>query len=198
MENNETNVPRIIAMANMKGGVGKTTSTICTAIALNKLGRKVEVRDIDPQGSATLWAAKARAAGEPLPFDVRTMPPSDPDTWVLIDTPPSQSDLIAAAVDASSLVVLVTTPGPLDLDRMWETAKAIDRPSSVLLTQTRANTVALRDAERFLTDRGLARFDATIPFKEALRRSSESGRMPSASGYGLVANELIEAFNGIE
>ena len=185
MENNETNVPRIIAMANMKGGVGKTTSTICTAIALNKLGRKVEVRDIDPQGSATLWAAKARAAGEPLPFDVRvanrftvTMPPSDPDT--------------------SSLVVLVTTPGPLDLDRMWETAKAIDRPSSVLLTQTRANTVALRDAERFLTDRGLARFDATIPFKEALRRSSESGRMPSASGYGLVANELIEAFNGIE
>ena len=127
-----------------------------------------------------------------------TMPPSDPDTWVLIDTPPSQSDLIAAAVDASSLVVLVTTPGPLDLDRMWETAKAIDRPSSVLLTQTRANTVALRDAERFLTDRGLARFDATIPFKEALRRSSESGRMPSASGYGLVANELIEAFNGLE
>ena len=199
---NETNVPRIIAMANMKGGVGKTTSTICTAIALNKLGRKVEVRDIDPQGSATLWAAKARAAGGPLPFDVRvanrftvTMPPSDPDTWVLIDTPPSQSDRI---VDASSLVVLVTTPGPLDLDRMWETAKAIDRPSSVLLTQTRANTVALKNAERFLTDRGLARFDATIPFKEALRRSSESGRMPSASGYGLVANELIEAFNGIE
>ena len=101
-------------------------------------------------------------------------------------------------MDASSLVVLVTTPGPLDLDRMWETAKAIDRPSSVLLTQTRANTVALRDAERFLSDHGLARFDATIPFKEALRRSSESGRMPSASGYGLVANELIEAFNGIE
>lgn len=151
------------------------------------------------------YAYRHRETVESLPFDVRvanrftvTMPPSDPDTWVLIDTPPSQSDLIAAAVDASSLVVLVTTPGPLDLDRMWETAKAIDRPSSVLLTQTRANTVALRDAERFLTDRGLARFDATIPFKEALRRSSESGRMPSASGYGLVANELIEAFNGIE
>lgn len=95
MENNETNVPRIIAMANMKGGVGKTTSTICTAIALNKLGKKVEVRDIDPQGSATLWAAKARAAGGPLPFDVRVanrftvaMPPTDPETWVLIDTPP--------------------------------------------------------------------------------------------------------------
>ena len=98
-------IPRIIAMANMKGGVGKTTSTICTAFALSRLGRKVEVRDIDPQGSATLWASKARAAGDPLPFDVLVanrftvaVPPSDPDTWVLVDTPPSQSDLIAAAV----------------------------------------------------------------------------------------------------
>ncbi|MGE8650857.1 ParA family protein [Bifidobacterium adolescentis] len=202
---NNTHVPRIIAMANMKGGVGKTTSTICTAIALTRLGMKVEVRDIDPQGSATLWAAKAESAGNPLPFDVKVanrftvaMPPADPETWVLIDTPPSQSDLIAAAIDASALVVLVTTPGPLDLDRMWETAKAIDRPSSVLLTQTRSNTVALRNAERYLSDHDLARFDTTIPFKEALRRSSESGRMPSASGYGLVANELIEAFNGLE
>lgn len=202
---NNTHVPRIIAMANMKGGVGKTTSTICTAIALTRLGMKVEVRDIDPQGSATLWAAKAGNAGDPLPFDVKVtnrftvaMPPEDPETWVLIDTPPSQSDLIAAAIDASTLVVLVTTPGPLDLDRMWETAKAIDRPSSVLLTQTRSNTVALRNAERYLSDHDLARFDTTIPFKEALRRSSESGRMPSASGYGLVANELIEAFNGLE
>ena len=202
---NNTHVPRIIAMANMKGGVGKTTSTICTAIALTRLGMKVEVRDIDPQGSATLWAAKAESAGDPLPFDVKVanrftvaMPPADPETWVLIDTPPSQSDLIAAAIDASTLVVLVTTPGPLALDRMWETAKAIDRPSSVLLTQTRSNTVALRNAERYLSDHDLARFDTTIPFKEALRRSSESGRMPSASGYGLVANELIEAFNGLE
>ena len=45
---------RIITMANMKGGVGKTTSTICTAMELHRLGEKVEVRDIDPQGSATL------------------------------------------------------------------------------------------------------------------------------------------------
>lgn len=117
---------------------------------------------------------------------------------MLVDTPPSQSDLIAAAVDASTLVVLVSTPGGLDLDRMWETSQAIDRPSSVLLTQVRANTVALRRAERYLIERGLARFDAMIPFRESLRRSSESGRLPNASGYGLVAHELIEAFAGLE
>ena len=51
-------IPRIIAMANMKGGVGKTTSTICTALALSRLGRKVEVRDIDPQGSVFVFNKK--------------------------------------------------------------------------------------------------------------------------------------------
>ena len=109
-------IPRIIAMANMKGGVGKTTSTICTALAPSRLGRKVEVRDIDPQGSATLWASKARAAGDPLPFDVLVanrftvaVPPSDPDTWVLVDTLPSQSDLIAAAMKGVTMSDMVSS-----------------------------------------------------------------------------------------
>lgn len=109
-------IPRIIAMANMKGGVGKTASTICTALALSRLGRKVEVRDIDPQGSATLWASKVRAAGDPLPFDVLVanrftvaVPPSDPDTWVLVDTLPSQSDLIAAAMKGVTMSDMVSS-----------------------------------------------------------------------------------------
>lgn len=192
---------RIITMANMKGGVGKTTSTICTAMALHRLGEKVEVRDIDPQGSATLWAEHAREAGTPLPFEVKVanrftvgQPPEDESTWVIIDTPPSQSDLIGAAVDASTLVVLVSTPGSMDLDRMRETARAINRPSSVLLTQIRGNTVALREAEKYLIDNNLARFDTMIPFKEGLRRASDTGQFPSATGYGMVAKEILEVF----
>ena len=94
---------------------------------------------------------------------------------MIIDTPPSQSDLIGAAVDASTLVVLVSTPGYMDLDRMRETARAINRPSSVLLTQIRGNTVALREAEQYLIDNKLARFDTMIPFKEGLRRASDTG-----------------------
>lgn len=113
---------------------------------------------------------------------------------MIIDTPPSQSDLIGAAVDASTLVVLVSTPGFMDLDRMRETARAINRPSSVLLTQIRGNTVALREAEQYLIDNKLARFDTMIPFKEGLRRASDTGQFPSATGYGMVAKEILEVF----
>ncbi len=61
---------KIFCIANQKGGVGKTTTTLNLAAGLAKLGRRVLVVDLDPQGNATMGAGIDKRALELSVYDI--------------------------------------------------------------------------------------------------------------------------------
>ncbi|MCG7259244.1 MULTISPECIES: ParA family protein [unclassified Corynebacterium] len=61
---------RKITIANQKGGVGKTTSTVNLAWSLSLLGMKVLVIDLDPQGNASTALNAVHHAGTPSSYEV--------------------------------------------------------------------------------------------------------------------------------
>ena len=195
-----------IAFLGAKGGVGKTTSAMLTAAALQALGQTVTVLDTDPQGSAQTWAAYVEETGMPLKFPV-TQAGSDfterevNSEWVIVDTPPGSQQVIDAALKWADLVILPTRPGALDMLQLTPVLRDASRlgpPAAVLLTQTRAGVKETIDVEDALREEGITLLTPQIPLRARTSRLAmvhPSARDLIASGYQDVADELKEAFS---
>lgn len=167
---------RIIAIANQKGGVGKTTVTMSLAAVAQEAGSRCLVVDVDPQRSADFWAQQADDQGG-LPFDVTTS--TDPSELgemrhlgydvIFVDTPGSleATDVLATVLQNADFAILPTEPAPLALAPVVHTVRKIVEPAGldyrVLLNKVDPRVPGdASDAAGLLDRAGLRRFRAFV------------------------------------
>lgn len=192
-------MPIIVAIANQKGGCGKTTTTMNLAGCLARAKYSVLVVDADPQASATVWSL-AQGQGS-LPFDVR---PARQFKWrledleaidedlVLVDCPPGMTEQDDAARFARSVlrgadaIVVPLRPSTLDFSaatsfvRYLLREKAAETKVAVLVNARKNNLLGRESREQaaklFAPIAGAVVFNSTIGDRTAITEVSGSGK----------------------
>ncbi len=104
----QTSTPRILALANQKGGVGKTTTAINLGTALAAVGETVLIVDLDPQGNASTGLGVMRRPQQRSTYHVLMGEAELTDVIVSsgiprLDCAPSTMDLLGAELELSEI-----------------------------------------------------------------------------------------------
>src|SRR5262245_18066973 len=164
-----TQLARVIAFANQKGGVAKTTSTLNLAVAFSEQGLRVLVVDLDPQGNLTMSQGLNPDSIERSMFDVlvHRLPITEVIHELEIDLAVSSIDLAGAELALSSQIgrerALEKSLAPVKADYDYV---LIDTPPSLGLLTINAlvasHGVIVPVQCEYLSLRGLVQLENTL------------------------------------
>jgi chromosome partitioning protein len=150
---------KVVAFANQKGGVAKTTTTLNLGVAVQGMGRRVLAVDMDPQGNLTMSLGLDPDSARPSMYDVLVSGVSIEEAIARkeLDVAVASIDLAAVEIALSKALLQVRD----DYDYIF-----IDTPPSLgLLTVnalTAADSVIVPVQCEYLSLRGLAQLTRTL------------------------------------
>ncbi|MGG5808343.1 ParA family partition ATPase [Falsiroseomonas sp. CW058] len=179
----------VIAVAQRKGGAGKSTLAANLAAAFAGTGQRVALLDTDPQQSLARWHALRAAAGSRagvLDFEAPAgwRVPATLDRLrrshdiVLLDTPPHADTDAKIAIRGADLVLVPLQPSPADLWAMEATldlARAEKRPAAVAMNRMPAQGKLPGEIMAELRSRGLTVLDAPVGNRSGFAQAFAAG-----------------------
>ena len=122
MQDTQTKLPRFLAIANQKGGVGKTTTAVNLATALCAVGKKVLLVDLDPQGNASTGLGVRRSSIRGSAYDLLF---GDADVMsVCVPTKVPQLKIVPSTIHLSGAEVELVTAS----NREFRLKEALRKP----------------------------------------------------------------------
>jgi chromosome partitioning protein len=110
---------KVLAFANQKGGVGKTTTTINLGSAIAESGQKVMIIDLDPQGNASTGLGINKEDRDFSIYDVLAQDKNIID--IKLDTPVSNLDIVPSTLDLLGLESMLAN----EPDKSYKLKKAL-------------------------------------------------------------------------
>lgn len=160
---------KVLAFANQKGGVAKTTTTINLGVAFQELGHRVLAVDMDPQGNLTMSLGLNPDSVRPSMYDVLVNQVSIEDALFRreLDVVVSSIDLAAAEIALSSLIgrERALSKALMQVADRYDYILIDTPPSLGLLTinaLTAADGVIVPVQCEYLSLRGLAQLERTL------------------------------------
>ena len=178
--------PKVLAVLNGKGGVGKTTTAVNLAAILSE-SCPVLLVDADPQASATWWVSRNP---QPVTFDITQetdasllgkLKKVNDYSLIVVDTPPAlDSAALAAVIPVADYILLPTPPAPMDLSALINTIRRAIAPSGVshrvLLTKVDSRSLAeAMEAQQTLNSLNIPACETVIRTYKAHERAALEG-----------------------
>jgi chromosome partitioning protein len=188
----------ILVVAALKGGVGKTTTTVYLAAVARAARHVVTVIDADPQASAAEWL-EARAEDEWISELGLTEAPTErllakaisqiPDDEVgIVDSAPGQERMLERALELADVAVVPTRIGGVETTRAEAVFDLVPRkvPAGLVITSARTYTRDYADALDAWGQAGIPVW-GTVPERVGI----------AAGPAGWLADDGMEAYRGV-
>lgn len=191
-----------LAFMSQKGGSGKTTLAVHTAVAAEENGERPVIVDTDPQRSATTWAdarvpdtPPVAPVGASLLNDVMKAARGDAMTLCIIDTAPHAAPDAARVAAAADLIVIPCRPTAFDLAAAGsavEIVKAANAKAVFVLSACPFRAPEIAETRAVLEeDYGFPVAPVAITERRAFARAVASGKaVTEFEGEGKAAEEI--------